>query len=530
MRTRSTAAVILATLAVVAGGPAHAQPQDLPWSRVEPDAAPEPGPDADGDPDGDADGDPDVDVDPPPPAAELPDDGVAPRSRASAAPLGPVIVIERIDIEGNRSTLDSVIRRALPIVEGDALRASDPRLRDARFKLLALGFFRDVNLALRKGSARGQVILTVTVVERGTIVLNRLWFGTSVTSPWWLGADVGERNFLGTGLSVGGGLVFAGHGDVVGSRDQWAAELRVADPSLFGSTLGWRGSFTWVHGSEPYRVGGDPDDAAAANFRAFPYQRVVGRAGLTWDARALSRLSADLRVEAIDAELPVAPTRALPDGRITAVDLSLRPGSSEVVSLALGFDHDTRSDPVLPRHGGRFTAHVELGSTLLGGSYDFAVLLARWERWWPAGGRGAWGVRAAGGVILGDAPRFDRIHVADVNRLLTPRALGLVVSAQGSPDFLGAGTDDKVYGQVGGSGFVEYARPLFRRTRTIYGGDLFVGAGLWALADRDDLRVRDTPVWSALPVDLVVDAGLRLDTEIGIFELTIANALGRVPL
>jgi hypothetical protein len=32
-----------------------------------------------------------------------------------------------------------------------------------------------------------------------------------------------------------------------------------------------------------------------------------------------------------------------------------------------------------------------------------------------------------------------------------------------------------------------------------------------------------------MPVDLVLDAGLRIDTELGIFEFTIANALGRVP-
>jgi len=98
--------------------------------------------------------------------------------------IGPVIVLEDIEVVGNRSTLDEVILRALPVQPGDTLRAGDPRLRDARFKLLALGFFRDVTLGLRKGSARGHVVLTVTVVERGTVVLNRLWFGSSVSSPW----------------------------------------------------------------------------------------------------------------------------------------------------------------------------------------------------------------------------------------------------------------------------------------------------------------------------------------------------------
>lgn len=447
-----------------------------------------------------------------------------------ADPIGPVIVIEAIEVVGNRSTIEPVILRALPVRAGDALRAGDARLRDARFKLLALGFFRDVTLGLRKGSARGRVILTVTVVERGTVVLNRLWFGSSVTSPWWAGVDVGERNLLGTGLSLGAGFVYAGAGDVEGARDQWATEVRVADPSLRGTPYGLRGSFTWVHGSEPYRVGGPPDDDDTSHFRAFSYQRTVARGGVTWDVTASTRLSADVRVEAIDATVPDAPTRTLPDGRVVGVDLHLHPGSSEVVAVAVGIDRDTRSDPVLPRHGSRVVAQAELGSRLLGGSYDFATLLAQYERWWPAGARGAIGVRLAGGVVLGDAPRFDRIHVADVDRLLTPRALGLVVSAEGSLDLLGTGTQDVVYGEVGGNAIVEYRHRLFRRGGRIYGGDLFVGGGLWTLADRDDLRVRDEPLWRSLPVDVIVDAGLRLDTEVGVFELTIANALGRVPL
>jgi hypothetical protein len=62
----------------------------------------------------------------------------------------------------------------------------------------------------------------------------------------------------------------------------------------------------------------------------------------------------------------------------------------------------------------------------------------------------------------------------------------------------------------------------------VFGGDLFVGAGLWSLAERR--RLRDRPLADALSIDLLVDVGLRLDSEIGIFELSLANALGRMPL
>ena len=58
---------------------------------------------------------------------------------------------------------------------------------------------------------------------------------------------------------------------------------------------------------------------------------------------------------------------------------------------------------------------------------------------------------------------------------------------------------------------------------------MFFGAGLWGLAERDrPARARHQRCATSLPIDLYVDAGLRLDTDIGIFELTIANALGRL--
>jgi outer membrane protein assembly factor BamA len=445
--------------------------------------------------------------------------------------FGPLILIEQIDITGNTATQTEIIRRALPIGAGDVLHASDKRLREARFKVLALGFFRDVTLAMHKGSQRGQVIVEVHVIERGTLVLNRLWFGTTTLSPWWIGTDVGERNLFGLGIAVGGGLIFARHGDVLGARDQYAAELRVADASVWGTEWGVSAAATLVHGSEPYRVAGAADDSHAAAQRAFPYRRFGARIGATYDVSALTRLSMGLRAEAIDTTLPVAPTRELPDGRVVAVDLHLDPGASRVVTASFAFDRDTRPDPILPHAGGHILVSAELGGALLGGSYDFATIFGRYEHYWPlASEHHAIAIKLAGGVVVGDAPRFDRIHIADVDRMLTPRALGLVLSTSAPLAILGTRGDKPSYGDLGGSATVEYAFQLFRGSgkRRVYGGDVFIGAGLWGLAERADLRARDAGLAASLPIDLYADAGMRIDTDVGTFELTIANALGRL--
>jgi outer membrane protein insertion porin family len=492
---RALAGVLFACLAVAGTDGAAAQPVE-----VTPEGPPAPPPDVEAD----------LDIDP---------------------TFGPLITIEDIRVVGNRSTAERVILRALPFLQGDRLRAADPRLTQARFKLLALGFFRDVNLALEKGSARGRIVVVVTVSERGTIQLNRLWFGSSALAPYWLGADLNERNFLGTGLLVGGGVVYAGHGGAVdGARDQWGLNLRMGASGIAGTRWGAGGSFIYRSGSEAYRVTGPPGSSDNDDLAAFDYRRIGVRGNGRFDLTSSISLDGVLKVERIDAVLDDVPAdRVLDDGRTVPLDVGLEDGASRVVSLSLGFDRDTRSDPVLPHEGSRIQAQLEAGSSVLGGDYDYAVALARYEHWWPLAPRHAIALRLAGGAVFGDAPRFERIHIADVNRMLTPTVMGMTVAAAPPPDFLGTDNNDALYGDLGGNAVVEWSYRWFRRPRSIYGGDLFIAAGVWGLHADDAVRPIGSSGWDAMPIDLLIDAGLRIDTELGIFEFTVANALGRVP-
>lgn len=460
------------------------------------------------------------------------DEALARRSRAAVddASFGPMLVIEDIEVAGNDATPSGAIRRALPLAPGDRLRAGDPRFQKARYKLLATGYFRTVELGLRKGSEPGRVVLTVTVEERGTVILNELHFGVSAVTPWWGGLDLGERNLLGTGIGVSGGVVYGAAGDVAGAAPQWAAELRIDKTDLLGSAVGMHGALLHTRASEAYRVQGDPETTAASDFRVLPYARTGARGGVGMDLTPLSRLSVDARVEHVDATVPDMPVRDLPDGSSLRLDPALVPGESWVISARVGFDRDTRPDPVLPFAGDRLLLLGEIGAGWMGSDYDFAVLLGRYERWWPVRGRQhVLSVHVTGGLVLGDAPRFDRLHAADLSPLLTPRAFGLVLSTAPLPDVLGTGAVDATYGNAGGSAMLEYTFRLFRSRRHIYGGDLFLGAGLWAMAAARGLD-DDGDAITDLVVDLMLDAGLRIDTEIGIFELTLANGLGRIPL
>jgi outer membrane protein assembly factor BamA len=457
----------------------------------------------------------------------------APRLASSTSPhtgaseqFGPLIQIEKIELKGNSATKAEVILSAIPLKEGDKLHSGDPQLEASRYRILALGFFRNVKLSLYKGSERGKVVLLIEVEERGTFVLNRMFFGTSVSTPWWGGLDIGDRNFLGTGVNVSAAGVVTGKGRPDGSRAQNSFVLRASDSAFFGSGFGWQASGYRVLASEPFQVAGEPSDSRPENFRAFDYNRIGGRGGFSRRITSLARAHFGARLERVRATLPINAVQVLPNGETRPVDLHLKDGTSHVLSFYSSYDRDTRSDPVLPWRGDRLLVHGGFSAEALASDYNFATLLAKYEKWWPVGGSThVLSLHLSGGAVLGNVPQFERLHVGDINRMVSPRALGLVTSTTPSLDILNTSTDEIRYGEIGGLAEVQYSYKLFRSKKYVYGGEIFVGAGLWTLATTADIDPRDSP-----PIDILLDAGLRLDSEIGIFELSLANGLGRLPL
>lgn len=115
---------------------------------------------------------------------------------------GERVFVERIDIEGNTTTLDRVVRRQFRLVEGDPF---NPRqIRESAERIRALGFFTTSNVEAREGSTPQQVVIDVDVEEAPT---GSLSFGGSFSTNGGFGAAISfsERNFLGRGqrLSLG---------------------------------------------------------------------------------------------------------------------------------------------------------------------------------------------------------------------------------------------------------------------------------------------------------------------------------------
>lgn len=114
---------------------------------------------------------------------------------------GPRIFVERIDIEGNTTTLDRVVRQQFRTVEGDPFNPRE--IRESAERIRALGFFSSSDVEARQGTASDQVIVDVDVEEQPT---GSLSLGGSFSANDGIGIAIGltERNFLGRGqrLSV----------------------------------------------------------------------------------------------------------------------------------------------------------------------------------------------------------------------------------------------------------------------------------------------------------------------------------------
>jgi len=139
---------------------------------------------------------------------------------------GPRVFVERIDIEGNQTTLDRVIRDQFRVAEGDPLNPRE--IRNAAERIRALNYFADVQVETRPGSTPEQVIVDVDVVEQPT---GSFGFGGSFSISSGLGLLINfqESNFLGRGQR----LAF----DFDTTRDTRSANLSFVEPFFLGRNL-----------------------------------------------------------------------------------------------------------------------------------------------------------------------------------------------------------------------------------------------------------------------------------------------------
>jgi outer membrane protein insertion porin family len=112
----------------------------------------------------------------------------------------PRVYVERIDITGNTTTRDKVLRREFRINEGDAFNAA--KLKRSQDRIQSLGYFQEkFEIKQTEGSAPDRVVLGVNVEEKSTGQLS-LSGGYSSLERFVVQLAVAQNNFRGMGQSL----------------------------------------------------------------------------------------------------------------------------------------------------------------------------------------------------------------------------------------------------------------------------------------------------------------------------------------
>ncbi|HEY8153198.1 MAG TPA: outer membrane protein assembly factor BamA [Myxococcota bacterium] len=255
---------------------------------------------------------------------------------------GPLYFIRNIDVSGNTLTVDDVVRREVPIVEGQLY--SQRAVMLARGRIERLGFFEEVDLRMEPTDDPEQLDMNVTVVERPT---GSFSFGAGYSSQDGIvvtGA-LAQANLFGRGYNT----QFSA--DVGGQTQRFYLSLQ--DPYVFGSQFSLGG--TVFHTDLRYEDFDQTQTGAEV---------VLGHA-LSEDGRTRGLLRYSFASRKIDE-----------DDNVLAAGLILRElvAGSITSSLAgISLVADTRNDRLSPTEG------YQLGGTIEYSGLGFFSKFARFE-------------------------------------------------------------------------------------------------------------------------------------------------------
>ena len=436
---------------------------------------------------------------PPPTSAPTSDGDDRPAEPSPGIVRGPVAwasatSLEGVEIRGNTSTLARVIQRFVPFHPGDTLDVDDKELQLTRFRLLGTGFFRDVQLSLRRGTKRGYVILQVDVVERNTIVVNDLWLGLSADAePNGQRAPAHRvRRHRRLGDQPRRHRRRARRRDRARRSPARAAHAlqrsglpcaRRGPPKRRSSTTTRRTSSATATCSSTI-----PTQTVAQDFAVVSYQRFGGlvgrrsRGGQRRDARLLRLPPRDDR-----RELPRAASH-LRGLDVEPIDFYLSPGLEHALDgqrhararhARRAVSSHARLARARPRGGARSRRSGAITRTP---SSSFARLVGCRCR-----GITSYGSKESSAACSATRPLFEKFYVGDYTDLRPHRALDLAFDRRAAPNFLNTTIAEVRYGDYAARLNAEYRIPIYRGRKSIYGVDFFGSVGVYAVADGRDI-------------------------------------------
>ncbi len=320
---------------------------------------------------------------------------------AQSPTTAPRLEVERIDLLGRKKTRPQVIYRYLTFSRGDSITAADIERNWTR--LMQTGFFKQVDIYTRPGSARGKIIVIVEVEERRWPYVQFEGGHSDLDGWYFVPLSVRFDNMLGRGQLWG--IQF-----VLGDR---VSKLRLAysHPSIFDDALNL--------GIELY--GGSRDFIHYINA-----QELVQRVEMNGSKLRLGGNHGLLRY--FFFEYHKATYTPSPEARYTQFDSVLTANrfpralradlqATRVAAFSLGLQADFRDNVHYPTSGlwGALTfekAHEELGSEV-----NFNRYLADVRFYQRMTGMAVLALHARFNHATDDAPFYQRYYLAGANSL-----------------------------------------------------------------------------------------------------------------
>jgi outer membrane protein insertion porin family len=399
---------------------------------------------------------------------------------------GPEVYVERINIVGNVRSQDKILRREIPLEEGELFTLQ--KMQRARQRLVNLGFFETVNVTTAPGADKTKIIVNVDVVERPTGIF-AIGGGFSSVDSFLGSIDISQRNFLGRGWEV-------------------SARIRAGFTTQQGII-----SFT-----EPWFL----DRPLAVGFDIYDTIR-------TYDEYTLDSLGATLR-----ASHPFADYwRWLLQYRITRDEISdvvagvptlllLEEGTRVTSLIAATLTRDSRDNAVAPTKGGSVSLLAEFAG--LGGDSRFVRTVGNATYFQPIwldhvlSGR----VEAGYGIGWGgeELPLFERFYLGGPNTIR-----GFKFRRVSPIDAAGVriGGDTELLGNV------EYIVPLPFNIRVAGFFDIGNVYGFGTKFDPTNLReavgagVRWLSPFGPIRIDYGVNVDRRTGEDFGAFHFSVGS-------
>lgn len=401
---------------------------------------------------------------------------------------GPRIVVERIDIEGNATTLDRVVRSQFKVVEGDPFNPRE--IREAAERVRALGFFTTADVRTRPGSSPDRVVVDVDLEEGPT---GSLSFGGaySVDNGFGLSLSYSQRNFLGRGQFLKLGFSTA--------SSTRSFTFNFSEPRFLGRDLKLGLEASWT------------EDTTNNTF--FDSRDLIFRPSLEFPISENGRLG--LRAFVNGTEMTAADQTA---NSSEIIRNEVKRGNQVGFGAGLNYSFDNRRTGLNPNAGILFRIGADIGG--LGADYQYirATALARAQTK-VLNDQVTLAATFEGGALAslnsGGVSRFtDRFHLGPA------KLRGFAVNGLGPRDLTSANQD-----ALGGN-FFAVARldaefPLGLPEEYGITGGLFLDAGtLWGLDDTLGGTIDD-----GVHLRSSVGASILWKTPIGPLRLNFAHVL-----